>query len=457
MTANDQVALSPDPSDKGLLRRLSKIQAGCLTVVSFITLLVLFAWLDKDVASRIPNGWFLMKFNTALGLLLGAASLALYPSRRRAWRLWASRVLALLVLTMAAIAFIEHIRGELTGFDTWAVQDNTSDKPGLMALQTSIYLLLLSAWLLCTGQRKEFSERLADALTAALVVLTLIIFSGYCFDAVELFGQSMSTRTSPHTLTCMVLLTMVLVGRRTRHGYFSVFVGLGIGSQLARRVLPVALMLPFVFMLLGSYVAKRGWLSPSVAAGLTVTAIAATLVALVSLMGKRINHLERDLRELSLTDELTGIYNYRGFMLLGEQAIREAQRSRASLTILAFDLDELKYVNDQYGHGVGSQFVLDVANLLRENFKSADILARIGGDEFAVVTKGDEVEGLMALTRMGEIAEAMNKSGKRPYTISFSVGEAISDPTARESLSDLIARADVMMYARKRARRLAES
>ncbi len=457
MIASNKVVLPSGQTDIGLLKRLSKIQMACLVVVALVTATVLGAWLNQGIASQLPAGWALMKFNTALGLLLGAACLAINPANNDPSRLWGSRALSLLILAVSSIALFEHASGGLTGVDTWFASDSTSDKPGLMAVQTSIYLLLLGAWLLCTGKRQPHAQRLADVLTVSLVILTWIVLSGYCFDAVALFGQSMSTRTSPHTLLCMALLTGVLVGRRARRGYFSVFVGLGIGSQLARRSLPFVLLLPFFLMLAGTYATKLGWVSPSVAAGLTVTAIAGTLAALVSMMGNKINHLERDLHELSLIDELTGVYNYRGFMLLGEQARKEARRSKVPLTVLAIDLDDLKHVNDQFGHSVGSQFVLDVANLLRENFEGADILARIGGDEFAVITKGGEIEGFIALTRIGEIAEAMNRSGTRPYTISFSVGEVVSDPAANESLSDLVARADHMMYARKRARRLAES
>jgi diguanylate cyclase (GGDEF)-like protein len=457
MTSSDMVVLPSGQSDVGLLRRLSTIHIVCLAVVALISAIVLGAWLNGAVAARLPDGWSLMKFDTALGLLLGAVSLAAYPVDGNTHRLWGSRVLTLLIVAMAGIALFEHISGRLIGIDTWFASDNTSNRPGLMAVQTSVYLLLLSAWLLCAGAQKKALERAADVLTALLLILTLVIVSGYCFDAVELFGQSMSTRTSPHTLLCMALLTVVLIGRRTRHGYFSVFAGAGIGSQLARRSLPVVLLLPFFLTLVGASLARHGWLSASVAAGLTVTAIAATLATLVSLMGRKINHLEQSLQELSLIDELTGVYNYRGFMLLGEQAMREAERSHVQLTILAIDLDDLKYVNDQFGHNVGSQFVLDVAKLLRENFEGADILARVGGDEFVVITKGNEMESIIALTRIGEIADAMNEQGERPYRISFSVGEAVSDPATKESLSDLVTKADHMMYARKRARRAAEA
>lgn len=449
MIANSQLAPESGPFDESFLRKLSLLEVAYLAAAVLLAGIVFCGWSSPALAAHLPHGWFLMKFNTAFGLLLGAVGLRLCRAEQHAPRQWWARGLGLLVLGLASVALYEHATGHLTGFDTWLASDGTSDKPGLMALQTSLYLTMMGLWLLCAGWRHVWIERVLDVLTALLVVLTLIIFSGYCFSAMELFGQTMSTRTSPHTLACMLLLTTVLLARRMVHGYFSVFAGQGIGSQLARRVLPVALLMPFVLMVAGSLAARRGWLLPSEATGLTVTAIVAVLAVLVGMMGRRLNRLAHELRESTLIDDLTGIHNQRGFMLLGEQSVREAARSGITLTILAMELDGLREVNERFGHPMGSQFVLDVAKLLRDNFKRADILARIGGSKFAVVTRGAEIDGLIALTRIGEAVDAMNRTGTRPYHIGFSVGEATSDPGGAESLEDLLAQADLMVHARK--------
>jgi diguanylate cyclase (GGDEF)-like protein len=196
--------------------------------------------------------------------------------------------------------------------------------------------------------------------------------------------------------------------------------------------------------------ARAGWMSPPVAVGLAVAVMAAAFGGLVSLMGRRINTLEREIRAQSLTDEFTGVFNNRGFNLLGEQSLREAQRGNATLTLLVFDLDNVKEIGEKLGHEAASRFVQDVAGLLRSNFGPADIVARTESDEFAVITKDENTGGVIALMRIGEAVDAMNSAKDRPYVVSFSVGEAVTAPGSGESFTQLVTRANLMMRERKR-------
>lgn len=86
------------------------------------------------------------------------------------------------------------------------------------------------------------------------------------------------------------------------------------------------------------------------------------------------------------------LHNRRSFYLLGERTLQERQRDGRPVTVVYFDLDGLKRVNDRLGHEVGSQLVVDFANLLRANFRGSDLGARVGGDEFAVVTRNTQAE-----------------------------------------------------------------
>jgi diguanylate cyclase (GGDEF)-like protein len=286
------------------------------------------------------------------------------------------------------------------------------------------------------------------------MTLTLVVFAGYWFGAAGLFGQTPYTRTSPQTLTCMVLLAFVAIGRRADHGFFSVLIGIGIGSRIARIVLPFCLLLPFALAAVGSGVTALGWLSTTYAAALTATISSVAFSGLVLLMAWRINGLEHDLREMSLTDPLTGVYNRRGFDLLGEQALRDARRSSTPLTVLFFDVDELKSVNDRFGHEVGSQFLQDMARLLRQTFREADIVARIGGDEFAVIMHG---EAANAVARVDAAAILLNREHGRRFPIGYSVGVATAAPDDEGSLDRLAGRADAMMYEQKRAKKSARA
>lgn len=450
MNIHDLIVLPTNQSDAVLLKRLAVVQSACLAVAALLAFLILLAWIFKDLRPGYPHGWDLMKFDTAAGMLLSAVSLALLSATPSPRRLGCGRALALLVLLLAVVPLYEHLSGDFMGFDTLIVADPGNAEPGVMSVQTALYLLLFALSLLLATLRHPVYGMAVAILTILLSLHALIIFSGYCFRAVQLFGQSLATRTSPHTLLCMLLLVGALIIWRMQHGYFFVLSGSGLGSRLVRQVMPFALLLPFVLMLAGTVMASAGWLSPPVAVGLAMAVMAAALAALVSLMGRRINTLEKELRELSLTDQPTSVFNCRGFELLGEQAFREAQRSRSVLTVLVFHVDGVKDISDAYGHEASAHLIQDMARMLRESFEPADIIARIASDEFAVVTKDENTGGVIALMRMGEAMEALNAAGGS-YKTRFSVGEATSHPDADESFRDLVERAGVMRRERQRA------
>ncbi|MFC3651410.1 GGDEF domain-containing protein [Dyella humi] len=453
MKTADSIAPSTSQLDTAFLKRFAVVQNACMTFAALIAVAILLAWLFKDLRAGYPGGWYLMKFDTATGMLLSAVSLALLSVDSSPARGWGGRAAAFLVLLLAVVALYEHASGRLTGFDTLIVTDTTSDEPGLMSVQTAVYLLLMALSLLVATVPHRLSGTTVVVLSVLLALHALIIFSGYCFGAVQLFGQNLSTRTAPHTLACMMLLAVALIGWRTQRGYFPALAGAGLGSRLARKVLPFALLLPFVLMLGSTLVASAGWLSPPVAVGLTVAVMAAALGALVSLMGRRINTLEKHLRELSLTDELTGVLNHRGFELLGEQAFREAQRSQVALTLLVFNVEGVKEISETYGQAAGSQLIQDMARMLRESFEPADIVARTESDEFTVITKDENTRGVIALMRIGEAMEALNAAGC-PYKARFSVGEATSSPDSSDSFRDLVERAIFVRRERRRVERV---
>ena len=453
MPAADPLKTLSSRPDLKVIARLASLQMVSLALVALTAGTVLCAWLIPALATLLPHGWSLMKANTALCLLLSTGNLTLSRNRQTARHLMLGRILAAAIVVIAGSVLFEHLTGKTSGFDTLLAADPTSTIPGRMALQTSVFFILLGVTSLFARARKSPISNMVDVLTLAIVVLTLVILAGYCFGAAGLFGQSADTRTSPHTLVCMALLVFVKVGRRAESGHFSVLLGIGIGSRIARAVLPFALLLPFLMVSGSAYTTRQGWLSAPYAAALSASVISIALFALVILMAGRINALERDLRDMSLTDELTGVLNRRGFNLLGEQAVLQAQLDQSALTVLFFDLDGLKQVNDSFGHEAGSQFLVEIATLLRSTFRGSDIVARIGGDEFAVVIHDDGVNAKIAMARMDESAAAMNQGDGRRYPISYSVGEASSDLTIDESFEQLVSRADAMMYKQKHLKR----
>lgn len=160
------------------------------------------------------------------------------------------------------------------------------------------------------------------------------------------------------------------------------------------------------------------------------------------------------LRSLSLIDELTGLYNRRGFTELGEQYLKLARRSGRAVTLVYLDIDEFKVINDTLGHLQGDRALKRVAEILRTTFRRSDIVARLGGDEFAVLaleTSGEPAEWLAQRLREGVSLD--NAASREPFRIEASVGVARSLDEADVRLEDLLAQADAAMYREKRAKK----
>jgi diguanylate cyclase (GGDEF)-like protein/PAS domain S-box-containing protein len=164
---------------------------------------------------------------------------------------------------------------------------------------------------------------------------------------------------------------------------------------------------------------------------------------------------QHTLKMMSLTDELTGLYNRRGFITHAEQQLRLELHSGTArgLTLMFMDLDGLKAVNDIYGHESGSEAIKDFAELVRSSVRNADIVARWGGDEFVVLTIGSSRESSDILTaRIRERIDSYNESGKRPYRIGCSIGIAPIKPGEKRTFEQIIAEADEAMYEDKKKR-----
>jgi len=159
---------------------------------------------------------------------------------------------------------------------------------------------------------------------------------------------------------------------------------------------------------------------------------------------------EEALLALSLIDELTGLYNRRRFFVLTDQYLKLSVRTKKRLLLLFIDMDNLKWINDHHGHNEGDQALIDLANILKKTFRESDIIARIGGDEFVVLSESTDENGEIVLTRLYENIKDHNAKGSRCYTLSISVGTTQFDPKYPISIDELLSKADALMYAQKR-------
>ncbi len=159
--------------------------------------------------------------------------------------------------------------------------------------------------------------------------------------------------------------------------------------------------------------------------------------------------LER-LRELALVDELTGLYNRHGFETLAHQTVEHAARTGQRLGVLFCDLDNLKTINDTYGHADGDRVIQAAAEALRRAMRSADVIARLGGDEFVALTIETSPDGTEALRdRLHAVVERMNRQLDLPLPLEMSVGISVCDAPGTCRLQELVDAADSDMYERK--------
>ncbi len=176
-----------------------------------------------------------------------------------------------------------------------------------------------------------------------------------------------------------------------------------------------------------------------------------TAVAVISKDITDYKAMEEKLHVLSITDALTGFFNRRGFYALAEQQLKLARRQKKKMYMLYADQDNLKEINDTWGHHEGDAALVDIAAIFKECFRDSDVIARIGGDEFAVipiVAKGENIETILA--RFIKQIDDFNGRGKRNYKLSLSFGVACYDPLSPFSVDELIRKADETMYEQKR-------
>jgi diguanylate cyclase (GGDEF)-like protein len=163
---------------------------------------------------------------------------------------------------------------------------------------------------------------------------------------------------------------------------------------------------------------------------------------------------EAALQSLSLVDELTSLYNRRGFLAVSQQHLSAIRESEKTPVIVYADLDGLKQINDSFGHREGDRALTKTAEILKETFRSSDIVGRLGGDEFVVLAAIEPAESTESLTlRLQLVFEAANARRQRPYNLSASIGIALFGDEDEHSIEQLMAVADRAMYAEKRAKR----
>ncbi|WP_080761851.1 sensor domain-containing diguanylate cyclase [Aeromonas hydrophila] len=151
--------------------------------------------------------------------------------------------------------------------------------------------------------------------------------------------------------------------------------------------------------------------------------------------------------QLALLDELTGITNRRGFIILADKILQSSYRNKNEAILLFLDLNKFKEINDTLGHNIGDDALKQMALLLPKIFRNADLFARLGGDEFVVLLPGTDAANLQKIKSKLELElEKYNSNSNKPYNLSCSVGFSVYEPSTPPDLDKLLHDADINMY-----------
>src|SRR5215218_3215464 len=163
--------------------------------------------------------------------------------------------------------------------------------------------------------------------------------------------------------------------------------------------------------------------------------------------------IEETLRNSSLKDDLTGLFNRRGLLKQAAPYFDFARRQKENLLLLFIDLDGMKRINDEFGHNEGDNALISTAAILNRSFRSSDIIARLGGDEFTVLVTDIHASKEDAIARLNENLKAYNASETRGHKLAFSIGVATLEPERMACFEELLEQADQAMYEQKRMKR----
>jgi diguanylate cyclase (GGDEF)-like protein len=387
-------------------------------------------------------------------LLSAAVALAADETGPRSHRLLA-RTFAAAVALMAVATLLEYALDVDLGFN--GLVHDPVDVPGIFRPdpETALAQLLVSVYLLTIDSRM----RAVRVLWSGLAILVMLIASAALFSVIlgagYLWQSGDAHLISVHGAVAAAALSVGLLAMRPRRALYWPLTIASPAGHTTRRLMAAAYLVP---LLTGIVLALSGRSDalPVVVAVLTAVQVGLLLLIVVT-TARTVERadaerarLQRRLRELADRDPLTGLFNRRRMEFEFVEERDRRLRAGGSSSLVVLDLDSLKRINDKLGHAAGDEALVRLARTLRDRTRRTDTVARIGGDEFAVLLAGATAEQARAWAR--NCAEAVAAQGPLDGVDSVSWGVAELDVTS-DDFDRLFDSADVELYAAKRAAR----
>lgn len=426
----------PDPA---LLRKLALIEQGYLAVAALLALGALGGWMSPVLGQLIPGNWMLPP-QAAVAVLLGAGSLELSRSRHPAWLRQIGFVLSLLLAILAVAVLLRGWFGISTRIDLFAAESAETGAAERMSSLTAAAFAVLADAVMLIRARRGLASHLADLFAGAFCLLVLVMISMYMIEGFA--GPAGKAGESLLTLLSVSLLAFVAFMRRAEVGAFVMFLGAGSGSRIARIVAPLVLLVPFLPQTALVHAVKTGLVRTEYVSISAAFITAGLSFAVMLYMAWKINRLEKKVRDLSLNDDLTGLYGRRGFHAVGWQALRQARRSGLPFSVMFIDVENLPQITRKHGSETASQLLVETAELLKASFRATDVIGRIDPTAFAVAGHFSENAIATMRLRLQEAVNYRNSNPGRSCALQFSIGCVSAKDPRRESLEEMLERAD---------------
>jgi diguanylate cyclase (GGDEF)-like protein len=424
---------------------------GCAAMLLGCTV-VLIGWgLGVEALKSVFPGLTPMRPNSAVGITALGASLALARSGPRLRVL--GQAAAAIALGIGLLTLAEYALDWNAGIDQLLLKGglNFEARVGRPALAAALMITLLAGALLCVPHPALHAGKSVGAITACLIAWAAL--NAYVFGPHALSEMPLFSSTALHTAAILLLLGIGVLATAPASWPVPTVVASGTGGIICRWLLPFALVAP---PLLGWLLTRSGaqdvfpvefdWALYSAASSLGS-------VWLIMMLAHRITLVDAArsaATQLSRHDPLTGLANRRAFDAFLLESFKLARRHEHALSLMLLDVDRFKSYNDEYGHPAGDELLKGLGALLSSLGRGTDLVARVGGEEFAIVLPQTDLEGAGTLGERARAEVERSQLFRRRVTVSVGIA-TVSSRTATPAT--LVQECDAALYRAKRAGR----